>query len=170
MVKKAISLILGVELFILFFYFYSFSYFINIELAYLSALLIILGSMYAYKKMVLTQVKSGEYEEPRDVLDKIEDPYELYEEQPINDAPLESLDIKAIVKEEKKKIKIVDFNSMKKGSKASVSLFRLLPYAFLILGFIGLKNNGYLDLTLYLPSLLIGIVIGSLSGKELFMK
>lgn len=168
--KKAISLIFGIEILIVILYFYSFAFFINIEIAFLSSLLVILGSMYAYKKMVLIQVQKDEYEEPRDVLDKIEDPYELYEEDSINNAPLEELDIKAIVKEEKKKIKIVDFSSMKKGSRASVSLFRLLPYAFLILGFIGLKNNGYLDLTLYLPALLIGIIIGSISGRELFMK
>lgn len=168
--KKAISLIFGVETIIAFFYFYSYSYFINLQIAYLSALLIILGSMYAYKRMVVTQVQKDEYEDQRDLLDKIEDPHELYEEDAINNAPLEELDIKAIVKEEKKRIKTLNLKDMKKGSRASVSLFRLLPYAFLILGFIGLQNNGYMDLSIYLPSLLVGIVVGSLSGKELFMK
>lgn len=61
-----------------------------------------LGSMYAYKKMVHTQLESEVINEERDLLDTIEDPYELYEED-IPEQDLEK-DLKTIVKEEKKKI------------------------------------------------------------------
>ncbi|EDZ62584.1 hypothetical protein SMGD1_2734 [Sulfurimonas gotlandica GD1] len=118
--------------------------------------------------MVDTQVTSDMVEEKRDILDEIEDPYELYEEDSINYAPVEELDLRAIVKEEKKKIKTFSLNSMKHGVKGSTSLFRLVPYVFLVLGFIALKNNDLLDIAVYLPSLLVGIVVGSVSGKELF--
>ena len=140
----------------------------NLQIAFLSSLFIILGSSYAYRKMVNTQVASDAVSGERDLLDTIEDPHELYEENDINHAPVEELDLKAIVKEEKKKIKTLSIKSMKHGVKGSASLFRLIPYIFLVLGFIALKNNGLLDIAIYLPSLLVGIVVGSVSGREMF--
>ena len=58
--------------------------------------------MFTYRKMVDNQVASKSVDEQRDLLDKIEDPYELYDDEPLNEAPVEELDLKAIVKEEKK--------------------------------------------------------------------
>ena len=167
-VKKIIKFFAITELVILATYFISFSFFINLQIAMLSSFFIIMGSMYAYRKMVDKKVASEEFEEQRDLLDKIEDPHELYDETPLNEASAEELDLKAIVKEEKKKIKILNLKDIKKGSKAGFSLFRLVPYLFLILGFIALKNNELLDIAVYLPSLLIGIVLGYLSAKEIF--
>ena len=167
-VKKIIKFFAITELVILATYFISFSFFINLQIAMLSSFFIIMGSMYAYRKMVDKKVASEEFEEQRDLLDEIEDPHELYDETPLNEAPAEELDLKAIVKEEKKKIKILNLKDIKKGSKAGFSLFRLVPYLFLILGFIALKNNELLDISVYLPSLLIGIVLGYLSAKEIF--
>ncbi|MCW8955223.1 MAG: hypothetical protein OQK48_09820 [Sulfurimonas sp.] len=118
--------------------------------------------------MIKTQVAQDNIDEQRDVLDEIEDPHELYDDEPINNTPVEELDLKAIVKQEKKKIKILNIKDMKKGGKASVSLYRLAPYLFLILGFIALKNNELLNIGIYLPSLLVGIVIGYSSSKSLY--
>jgi len=146
---------------------YSKTLFANVQVAYLSSLFVILGASYAYKKMIDSQVDSKIYEEQRDLLDEIEDPHELYDDTPINETPAEDLDLKAIVKEEKAKIKTFSFKSMKHGARGSVSLYRVLPYLFLILGFISLKNNNILDLSFYLPSLLIGIVVGSLVSKDI---
>ncbi len=166
MVKKAIKIIGITELIILFSYFYSFEVFINIQVAFLSSLFIIIGASFAYKKMVQTQVKADNFEDKRDLLDDIEDPHELYDDEPINDAPVEELDLKAIVKEERAKIKTLSVKSMKHGARGSVSLFRLVPYLFLVLGFIALKNNELLDIAIYLPSLLVGIIVGSIASKE----
>ena len=166
MVKKSIKIIGVTELIVLFSYFYSFEVFINIQIAFLSSLFVILGSSFAYRKMVQTQVEAESFEDKRDLLDDIEDPHELYDDEPINDAPVEELDLKAIVKEERAKIKTLSIKSMKHGARGSVSLFRLLPYLFLVLGFIALKNNELLDIAIYLPSLLVGIIIGSLASKE----
>ncbi|MFT7002720.1 MAG: hypothetical protein ACJAWW_000053 [Sulfurimonas sp.] len=167
-VKKTIKIIAIVELLIITSFFISFSFFINLQIAFLSSLFIILGSSYSYKKMIINQVASDIVEDKRDILETIEDPHELYEDDSINYASVEELDLKTIVKEEKKKIKTFSFNSMKHGIKGSTSMFRLVPYVFLILGFIALKNNELLDIAVYLPSLLVGIVVGSVSGKELF--
>ncbi|MEA1956446.1 MAG: hypothetical protein U9N02_08140 [Campylobacterota bacterium] len=166
--KKSIKIIAVSEFLILLSCFYSFEFFINLQVAFLSSFFIIIGSTIAYRKMVQTQVKAKNIEEKRDLLDEIEDPHELYDDEPINDAPIEELDLKEIVKEEKKKIKIVSFKSMKEGGRAGFSLLRLVPYVFLILGFISLKNNELLNIAIYLPSLLSGIVIGHISGKNLF--
>ncbi|WP_455756109.1 hypothetical protein [Sulfurimonas sp.] len=165
--QKAIKLIIVVELLVITTYFISFSFYINTQVAFLSSLFVILGSSFAYRNMVQNQVDSKVVDEKRDLLDEIEDPYELYDDS-INNAPVEELDLKEIVKEEKAKIKIFSFNSAKHGARGSVSLFRLAPYLFLVLGFIALENNHILDIPVYLSSLLIGIVVGSLSSKEIF--
>ncbi|TKI70043.1 hypothetical protein FCU45_04170 [Sulfurimonas crateris] len=117
--------------------------------------------------MVKEQIKLENIDEKRDTLDEIEDPYELYENFEVDERLADELDIKAIVKEEKKKIKILNIKDIKKGSRAGVSLFRLVPYLFLVLGFIALRNNELLDIYIYLPSLLVGIVAGYFFAKEL---
>lgn len=170
MVKKAIKIIGIAEFFVLLSVLYSKTFFANIQVAFLSALFIILGASFAYKKMVIKDIESGNYEEDRDLLDTIEDPHELYDETEINDTPTEELDLKAIVKEEKAKIKTFSMQSIKHGAKGSVSFYRIIPYIFLILGFIALKNNNILEISVYLPSILLGIIVGSLSSKELFKK
>ena len=168
MVKKAIRIIVSAEAIITTTSLISFSFYINLQVAFLSSLFIIIGSTYAYRKMVNNQVQSKEYEDKRDLLDEIEDPHELYDDEPINDAPVEELDLKQIVKEEKAKIKTFSTSSMKHGVRGSTSLLRLVPYVFLVLGFIALENNQVLDIAIYLPSLLLGIVVGSITSKDLF--
>ncbi|MEA1983892.1 MAG: hypothetical protein U9N39_10140 [Campylobacterota bacterium] len=168
MVKKAISIFLAAQVFILATIFFSTATFANVEVAFLSAFFVILGSSFAYKKMIASQVDSDAYEE-RDLLDTIEDPHELYEninDEARNQTPVEELDLKQIVKEEKAKIKTFSLSNAKHGARGSMSLLRLVPYLFLVLGFIALKNNAILDLSLYLPSLLVGIVVGSIVSKE----
>ena len=167
MVKKATKILLGAELLVLATNLSSKAVFANVQVAFLSSLFVIVGSSYAYRKMVHSKVDTESYESERDLLDEIEDPHELYDDVAINDAPAEELDLKTIVKEEKAKIKTFSFQSIKHGARGSVSLYRIIPYIFLILGFISLKNNEVLDLSIYLPSLLLGIVVGSLVSKEI---
>ena len=167
MVKKITKTLVVTEGLVLSTTIYSTALFANVQTAFLSSLFVILGSSYAYRKMVHSEVASDSYEDKRDLLDEIEDPHELYDDEPINNAPVEELNLKEIVKEEKAKIKTFSFKSIKHGARGSVSLFRLVSYIFLILGFIALKNNNILDLSFYLPSLLIGIVVGSLISKDI---
>ncbi|MDQ1245063.1 MAG: hypothetical protein QG565_1404 [Campylobacterota bacterium] len=166
-VKKTIKLLFALELIILLSALFSFSFFINLQVAFLSSFFIIVGSAFAYKRVIKNQVALENVDEKRDILDEIEDPYELYDETVINKTSADELDLRAIVKEEKKKIKILNLREIKKGARAGVSLFRLVPYLFLIIGFIALKNNALLDISVYLPSLLTGIVAGYFISKEL---
>lgn len=165
--KRIISTLLLSEALVLSTALYSKSFFINAQVAFLSSMFVIVGASLAYKKMVITKVDAEVYEDDRDLLDTIEDPHGLYDEEDINEAPAEELDLKTIVKEEKAKIKTFSVKSMKHGARGSVSVFRIVPYIFLVLGFIALENNNLLDLSAYLPSLFIGIVVGSLVSKEI---
>lgn len=168
MVKKTISLLGISEILILATNFMSFEFYINLQIAFLSAGFIFFGSMLAYKKMINTQIENNNIRnEKRDLLDEIEDPYELYDDEPLNEAPYEELDLKEIVKEEKKKIKTFSLSSAKHGVKGGLSAFRLVPYVFLVLGFIALKNNELLNIPIYLVSLLPGMVVGYMSAKEI---
>ena len=183
MVKKSISLFAITEILVIVTYLISFEFFINLQVAFGTSFLIILGASFAYNSMVKNQVESDSYEDKRDLLDDIEDPHELYDDkvndevredalgyEPINNVDVEELDLKTIVKEEKAKIKTLSIKSMKHGAKGSVSLFRLVPYLFLVLGFIALKNNELLNISVYLPSLLVGIILGSIVSKEFAKK
>ncbi len=147
---------------------HSVAIYMNVQMAFLSSLFVILGSSYAYRSMVIKKVDANEVEDKRDLLDEIEDPHGLYDESEINNTPAEELDLKAIVKEERAKIKTISADSIKHGVRGASSFFRLVPYVFLILGFIALENNGLLNVAIYLPSLLLGIIVGSVSAKELF--
>jgi hypothetical protein len=170
MVKKVIKLFLLVQLLITSTYLLSFEIYINVEMAFLSSFFIILGSAYAYKTMVNTHVKADMLHEQKDLLDNIEDPHELYDDYEINNAPAEELNLKEIVQEERKKIKILNLKDIKKGSRAGFSPYRLVPYIFLILSFIALENNHLLNIKFYLPSLLLGIIIANLVIKEQITK
>ena len=163
--KKTIRFIAIIEFFIFLTNIISFEFFINLQISFLSSFFIILGSSIAYKKMILTQVSAENIDEKRDILDEIEDPYELFSDEK-SEEPLEEKDFKAVVDSERKKIKTFNIKDIKKGAKAGFSPFRLVPYLFLILGFIALKNNELLNIAIYLPSLFLGIVAGYAATKE----
>ncbi len=141
------------------------SFFFNLQVAFLSSFFVIIASAYTHKKLVKSRAQNGIYEDDRDPLEKIDDPYELFEEQQ-EEQNIEEVDLKTIVKEEKKKIKPLGAQNIKTGVKTSFSLYRLGAYLFLIVGFIALKNNGVLDIKVYLPSLAVGIVVATLFLKE----
>jgi len=164
-VVRRFKLIAIVEAVILLCYFVDFTFFINLQVAALSSFLIILASAYTHKKMVQKAVQNGAVVDDRDMIEKIEDPFELYDDT-INEAPVEELDIKAIIKEEKQKQKILSVANLRQGMKGTFSLWRMGGYLFLVMGFIALKNNNLLEIKYYLPSLLVGIITASLFVKE----
>ncbi len=170
-VQKTIKIALLSELMILSFWFYSFTVFINFQIAFVSSVLILLGSTYSYKRLVERRVASEERPDDIDIMDKIDDPFDLYSED-IRQEELpqdEAVDIKALVKEEKKRIKVQNVKNTAKSAPALLSIFRVLPYIFLILGFIALKNNALLSLMPYLIGLGFGIVAGLYMGRSLFV-
>ncbi|DAB38326.1 MAG TPA: hypothetical protein CFH83_06450, partial [Sulfuricurvum kujiense] len=81
----------------------------------------------------------------------------------------EITDIKQMIKEEKARQKSNIIENTTKNASAMVSLYRLLPYAFLILGFIGLENSHSLEILPYLVGLAVGMPMGYLIAKKLFI-
>ena len=165
-VARRFKTLLLFEVFILITLFFGTAVFANVQVAFLSSFLIIVASGYAHKRMVDGRIKNGIYVDDRDPLDKIDDPHGLFDEEEINDAPPEELDLKKIVKEEKKKIKPFSAGNLKQGLRGSFTLYRIAAYLFLIFGFIALKNNHLLDVKIYIIALLPGIIAGYFVLKD----
>ncbi len=138
---------------------------LNFELAFVSAMFIIAGSFSGYKRMVDRRLEVGEGMNDA-MLEKIEDPHELYDE----DEPCEEVDqeLSAVIKEEKKRLK-QNKQTLKKTIKSTPGIFspwRFIPYIVLVLSFIGLNNNHVLDIPAFLIGLAAGIISAVLIGKR----
>ncbi|MFZ2891399.1 hypothetical protein [Sulfuricurvum sp.] len=138
---------------------------ISFLVAMLSSMLIIAGSLYSYRNMIQSRVENSEIDDFKDAIDEMDDPYDLYEEE----RESEITDIKQMIKEEKAHQKSNIIENTTKNASAMVSLYRLVPYAFLILGFIALNNSHSLSILPYLIGLAVGIPLGYLIGKKLFI-
>jgi len=163
-IKKTLIFAVLFQTVITFLLFISKAVFVSFEVALFSGALITMGSLYAYRNMIRTRTLDVEIGDSKDVIDMMDDPYDLYEEE--REGEVE--DIKELIKEEKAKQKQNIIENTTKNGSAWVSLYRLLPYAFLILGFLGLQNNHTLVLLPYLTGLGVGIIAGYFLAKEWF--
>ena len=77
----------------------------NTQVGFISATLIMIASVISYRRMVNTRVEHGivTLDDSKDVIDKLEDPYDLYSEEITQSE--EEQDLVEVVKEEKKKAK-----------------------------------------------------------------
>ena len=116
-----------------------------------------LGSMMAYKRMIDTRVEHNiiTIDDSKDIIDTLEDPYDLYDDTEIKDD--KEADLVETVKEERAKLKADKrpLREILKDSKASLSAYRLLAYTSLILGFLYLNRQELL----HIPSYLLGLGI-----------
>lgn len=138
----------------------------NFVVAMISSMLIVAGSLYSYRNMIIRRVEEVDPEDNKDAIDMMDDPYDLYEEE----REQEITDIKAMIKAEKERRKNTLLKDTAQNASAWVSAYRLIPYAFLVLGFIALENNHSLMVLPYLVGLAAGIAGGYLIAKELFVK
>lgn len=146
-------------------WFLSGTVYANFSIAMLTSMAIVMGSLYSYRNMIQSRVADAEAGDSKDVIDEMDDPYDLYEEE----REQEITDIKAMIKEEKGRQKSNIIQNTTKNASAMVSFYRLIPYAFLILGFIALENNHSLEILPYLVGLAAGIPIGYLIARDLFI-
>lgn len=172
-VKKTIKLLLISEVAIFALWLYSYTFFLNFQIAFIASVLILLGSTYSYKRLVDSRVEAEDRPDDTDLIEKLDDPFDLYSEEITAEMGVEEdVDLKVVVKEEKARLKSQK-NTLKntaKSAPALVSIFRVVPYLFLVLGFIGLKNNDLLSLAPFLIGLGVGIVVGFFMGRSLFIK
>lgn len=137
---------------------------LNFELAFFASMFILFGSFSGYRRMVQKRLEAGEGAD-EDLLDEIEDPHGLYEDE-ANEGEKE-LSLKEIVQEEKKRLK-EKRQTLKKTMKSTSGIFspwRFLPYTLLVISFIGLNNNHILSIPAFLLGLAGGIVSAVLISK-----
>ena len=148
----------------------NFSWFINTQIAFFSASMIILGSFVGYKNLVTKQVESGN--EGKDVLKEYEDKYDLYDEIEYKWYVADFKDLnKGLIWTTKKpshfyikrKIEFItddmpDKTKIKKlpwykafflSFKGGFNLLRISGYIILILGFIWLNRNNMFEFAPY---------------------
>ena len=131
--------------------------------AYSTSAIVILASFKNYKNMVDKSVvnASGEEFDDRDTIDKIEDPYNLYEESENDDLQenKEDKSFKDIIKEEKQRLK-----EQKRPLKHSIAdsarafnYIRLIAYGILVTGFFVLLKSKNLNMAFYLATLIVPV-------------
>ncbi len=138
----------------------------NFTVAMATSMLIVLGSLYSYRNMIARRVADVDPEDNKDIIDMMDDPYDLYEEERSEEIE----DIKKLIKEEKARQRANIVKNTTQNASAWVSAYRLVPYAFLVLGFIALENNGALNVLAYLVGLAAGIPIGYLIAKAALIR
>ena len=149
--------------------FFDIKYLYALEIGFVSSTLVMFASLVAYKRMVDTRVEHNiiTLDDSKDVIDKLEDPYDLYSKNVVE----EEKDLGEVVNDERKKRK--DSRSLYqilKDTKAALSVYRLGAYAVLILGFLYLNRQGLLHIPTYIVALglpPIIIVILLLKEKEI---
>jgi hypothetical protein len=167
--KKTLLNLFVVALFIsILVYFFGKEYWLNnVLVAYVTSSLVILGSMLSYKNMVDGRLNVGAIpDDERDTLDKLEDPYDLYDEN--RGVEEDEKTLVEVVKEERQNLKKSRRTVWQttKDSKTALSVYRLFAYGILVLGFFYLNSNHILRLLPYL----IALGIPSLVVTFSFMK
>ena len=163
--KKAFLTLVLVDIFIIgFVYFFKGeTWLVNSQIAFVSSSLIMFASMLSYKGMVNGRLNVGAIPNgERDTLDKLEDPYDLYDEN-VNQT---EKTLQEVVKEERDNLKKGGRSIWEttKDAKTAFSFYRLGAYSILILGFFYLNSNHILELLPYLiflsiPPILIVLIL-----------
>ncbi len=130
------------------------------QIAYVTATLVMIASLLSYKRMVNARVAHNiiTTDDSKDVIDRLEDPYDLYSEDVPQD---EEKAFAQVLKEEKQKLKENRRSVFQtiKDTKAALSVYRLGAYGLLILGFMYLNRHGLLDISSYIFSLGLPFVL-----------
>ncbi len=148
-IKKIIFSFLIVDaIFAIFIFLYGGeSWFLNSQIAFFSSIGVTISSFYSYQKMILSKMENGLIPKERDILDKIDDKYELYDEEDKNRE----------IKEEKRVSKTIkeSIGTLKLTSKAFLSIYRILAYLLVILGFFILQKSNIFIILPYLLGLIV---------------
>jgi len=130
----------------------------NTQVGFIAASLVMFASMASYRRMVAARVEHRiiTTDDSKDVIDKLEDPYDLYSEEVVENEEDERT-LSEVVKEEKRKLKASRRSLVQtlRDTKAALSLYRIGAYAILILGFMYLHRHGLL----HIPSFILGITL-----------
>ncbi|MEA2027681.1 MAG: hypothetical protein U9N49_01720 [Campylobacterota bacterium] len=133
----------------------------SVLMGYVTSAFVLLASMRSYQKLVEKGVENETHFDDRDVIDKVEDPYLLFDDEDEPKEEKKEEDLVEVVKEERALLKGKgrSFVEVLKDSKASFAPYRLLSYAIMVVGFVFLQRNDLLTIIPYLIALTLPIVI-----------
>tara|TARA_B110000046_G_C12948135_1_gene378905 strand:- start:426 stop:947 length:522 start_codon:yes stop_codon:yes gene_type:complete len=132
---------------------------INTQIAFLSSLMVTVGSYLGYKKNIENRVVEHiNNNDSYDEVDKMDDKYDLYSPEVLEEEINESM----------KPIKQNYLANLKSGFSGMTSFYRIFGYVGLIIGFFYLNNNDYLHIYSYILGFLIVPVSSLIVG--LFVK
>lgn len=133
----------------------------NTQIGFLSASLVMFASMRSYRRMVDARVEHNiiTIDDSKDVIDEIEDPFDLYSEEVVEEE--EEKDLKEVVQEERQKLKASNRSLVQtlKDTKAALSIYRVSAYIILILGFLYLNRQGHLHIVSYILALSVPMLV-----------
>jgi hypothetical protein len=160
--KNTLFALFLVDVFIIFLtYFFGEEYWlVNSQVAFITSSFVMFGSMLSYRSMVQGRLNVGAIpDDERDTLDKLEDPYDIYDDEKVKND--ENKTLVEVVKEERDNLKKSRRSLWQttKDSKASLSFYRLGAYILLVFGFFYLNSNKFLDIPIYLISLAIPSIV-----------
>ncbi len=128
---------------------------LNTQIGFITSSLVMVASIISYKRMVNTRVEHGiiTYDDSKDTIDILEDPYDLYSEEVVESE--EGDNLTKAVKDEKDTLKDNGRTLAQtlKDTKAALSTYRLFAYAMLILGFMYLNRQELLHIPSYMIAL-----------------
>ena len=160
-IKKILVFIVLLDLLLVIYGFFKPSnWLLNSQLAFISSLFVTLASYLSYKRMIQKRLEVGDVDS-RDLIDKMDDRFDLYDEK----EGIEDKDLKAIIKEERAKFtpkKSVE--NLYKSMGGLLNPLRVLSYLTLILSFLYLVNSHNFDLGAYLIGLAV-VPLGTLLGS-----
>jgi hypothetical protein len=156
--KNTLFALLVVDTFIIFlaYFFGEEHWLVNSQVAFITSSSVMFGSMLSYRSMVQGRLNVGAIpDDERDTLDKLEDPYDIYDDKKVKND--EEKTLVEVVKEDRENLKKSRRSLWQttKDSKASLSFYRLGAYLLLVFGFFYLNSNNFLDIPIYLISLAI---------------
>eukprot|EP01029_Cantina_marsupialis_P023604 TRINITY_DN592211_c0_g1_i3.p1 TRINITY_DN592211_c0_g1~~TRINITY_DN592211_c0_g1_i3.p1 ORF type:complete len:205 (+),score=25.68 TRINITY_DN592211_c0_g1_i3:605-1219(+) len=147
--------------------FQNLNWLLNTQVAFLGSLFVTLASFLSYRRNITNRLSNYETNEnelkldDRDKVDEIDDPFDLYSEdpEPVREEDLTPEKIKEIIQEEKSKVKKNSIKNTIFATGGFVSVYRIAGYVALVVGFFALNNN-----KIFLPiPFLLGLAIVPIS-------
>jgi len=125
---------------------------INTQIAFFTSLFSTSATFFAYRKNVLKGIDNEIQMDDKDIVDKLDDPYDLYGE--INEEIIEN-PTKEQILEANKPIKQNHIQNLKKSFFSFASLYRLIGYILVVVGFFYLTKNHIFSVWAYLSGFFI---------------
>ncbi len=134
----------------------------SLIVGFFSSAMILTATALSFSSMVKKSVSDREFtlSSERDIIDKIDDPHDLYSEQ--DESTFSLADEKKTQKLQK-----LSFVDSLKNSKASMSIYRILAYGLMVIGFFYLRDNHLFSPVSYILGVTLPILVVVLA---LFLK